>query len=67
MASKSETSTTSGGVGLLGLLGLLFVGLKLAHVISWSWWWVLAPFWGGFLLFIVILAIGLAVIAMTSR
>ncbi len=24
---------------------LLFVGLKLCHVIAWSWWWVLAPAW----------------------
>jgi len=25
---------------------LLFVGLKLTHVITWSWWWVLVPLWG---------------------
>lgn len=28
-----------------GLLGVAFVVLKLCGVISWSWWWVLAPFW----------------------
>lgn len=33
-------------VGFFGLLGLLFVGLKLADYIDWSWWWVTAPFWG---------------------
>lgn len=27
------------------LLLVLFVGLKLANVIDWSWWWVTAPFW----------------------
>ena len=27
-----------------GLL-LLFIGLKLAGVISWSWWFVLSPVW----------------------
>lgn len=32
-------------VSIPGLLGILFVGLKLTHVIAWSWWWVLAPFW----------------------
>lgn len=32
--------------GFFGLLGLLFVGLKLADYIDWSWWWVTAPFWG---------------------
>lgn len=27
------------------LLAVLFIGLKLTHVITWSWWWVLAPIW----------------------
>ena len=27
------------------VLELLFVGLKLAGVISWSWLWVLSPIW----------------------
>ena len=26
-------------------LALLFIGLKLADVITWSWIWVLAPIW----------------------
>lgn len=33
---------------VLGILGLIFVTLKLAEigvVATWSWWWVLAPFW----------------------
>lgn len=33
------------GPSTLGLLGVAFVVLKLLHVIEWSWWWVLAPFW----------------------
>lgn len=41
-------SSSSSDVGILGLLGVLFVGLKLGAVISWSWWWVTVPFWGGF-------------------
>jgi hypothetical protein len=28
---------------------LLFVGLKLAGLIEWSWLWVTAPFWGSML------------------
>ena len=28
------------------LLLLLFIGLKLAGYIDWSWWWVFAPAWG---------------------
>lgn len=31
--------------GFLSALGLLFIGLKLAEVITWSWWWVTAPLW----------------------
>lgn len=26
-------------------LGLIFITLKLTGYISWSWWWVTAPFW----------------------
>lgn len=40
-----EASQHSGGVGFLGLLTLLFIGLKLAGAIDWSWWWVWSPLW----------------------
>ena len=30
---------------LFGFLIGLLIGLKLAGIISWSWWWVLAPMW----------------------
>ena len=42
-------------IGILGLLGVLFVALKLTNTIAWSWWWVLSPFWGGFLLSFLVL------------
>ena len=29
---------------------LMFVGLRLAEIITWSWWWVTAPLWGTLLL-----------------
>ncbi|MDQ0241197.1 hypothetical protein [Arthrobacter bambusae] len=55
MSTQSTTSSTS----IAGLLGVLFVGLKLTHVIDWSWWWVLAPFWIPLtLVFLVLLAVG---------
>lgn len=44
MAKQTSTAAT-GSVGFLGLLTLAFVVLKLTSVISWSWWWVLAPLW----------------------
>jgi hypothetical protein len=34
------------------LLGLLFIGLKLTNFIDWSWWWVLAPLYGPFVVVI---------------
>jgi hypothetical protein len=37
------------------LLLVLFIGLKLAHVIDWSWWWVLSPLWIPALLCLIIL------------
>lgn len=36
----------TGGPGFFGMLGILFIALKLTGVISWSWWYVLAPLWG---------------------
>lgn len=55
MASSGNSSSGS-GIGVLGLLGVAFVVLKLCNVIAWSWWWVTAPFWGGFALFFAIMA-----------
>ena len=40
-----STTETSGGLGLCSAMFLLFLGLKLADVIDWSWVWVTAPLW----------------------
>lgn len=32
---------------MLTLLAVLFIGLKLAGIIAWSWVWVLCPLWAG--------------------
>lgn len=51
-----------GGAGLFTLLLVLFVGLKLGNVINWSWFWVISPLWGpfvigaGFLLVVLLVA-----------
>ncbi len=55
----ADSNSSSGGIGIIGLLGVLFVGLKLGGVISWSWWWVTLPFWGG-----LALVAGIGVIAL---
>lgn len=43
---EAKKNTQKRGSGFIGLLTLLFIGLKLGNVITWSWWWVLAPLWG---------------------
>ena len=68
--SKSNSVQSSGGIGILGLLGVLFVGLKLAGIITWSWWYVTLPFWGGIALVLSILAvvfIGALIVAAVSK
>lgn len=64
--SESNTQTASSGVGVGGLLGVLFVGLKLVHVIDWSWLWVLSPFWIPASVVLVIILACLAVIVVVS-
>ena len=49
----SETT----GISFTGLLFLLFLGLKLAGVISWPWIWVCAPIWIPVLIGLVIILI----------
>lgn len=39
--NKSQPYTIS----IIDLLVVLFIGLKLANVIDWSWWLVLAGWW----------------------
>lgn len=59
--STSNNVAAGGGMGLLGWMGILFIGLKLTGFIEWSWWWVLAPFWGGFALVAGVMVIWLVV------
>jgi hypothetical protein len=54
---SNQSSTQSGGIGVVGLLGVVFVTLKLTGTIHWSWWWVTAPFRGGFALFALIIVV----------
>ena len=50
---QEKSSSSSSGIGTLSLLGVVFVTLKLCNVITWSWWWVTLPFWGGAAIFII--------------
>lgn len=58
---KMEVNKTSAYVNkfLFGLLTIAFVILKLTKVISWSWWWVLAPIWIPFAIGLIVLIISI--------
>ena len=58
MSLNIERNYNSGNFFISGLL-LLFIGLKLAKIIDWSWWWVLSPLW-------MVFAVGLVVLFLMS-
>ena len=43
------------GDSLCITLGLIFIVLKLLDVITWSWLWVLSPFWIPFVIGIILI------------
>ena len=53
----ANNSTSSGGVGFFGLMFLILMTLKLTNYINWSWWWVTAPLWGGFIIIIILILV----------
>lgn len=55
--SGMEIKMNSGGVGVGGLLLVAFVVLKLTGVISWPWFWVLAPAWIPFAVWLGIMVV----------
>lgn len=59
--SNSQTPTVQ--FPILGVLGLIFITLKLTGYITWSWLWVLAPFWIpisiGVLIFLIVFIVAL--------
>lgn len=69
MNTQTQAQLTS-SLNILSVLGIAFIILKLTGHIAWSWWWVLAPFWGPTALFLAIVAgvllCGLAVLVVTT-
>ncbi len=41
----------------LSILFLIFLTLKLTGHITWSWWWVTAPLWGGLVVVCILLGV----------
>ena len=54
MENKNENSL---GRGINVLLTIVFVVLKLAGVINWSWLWVICPLWIDVLFTIIVLIV----------
>lgn len=65
MSEQVKVSIIPSGF-FVSLLGILFIGLKLAGLIGWSWWWVTAPFWIPWVLSICVVAVILMVIVITA-
>ena len=66
MSSERSTASSSGGIGFTGALFLVLLVLKLTGTISWSWWWITAPLWGGLALLVAGGLIVLAVIGLVK-
>ena len=41
----NNNNTSYTGLSFLDVLLVVFIALKIAKVISWSWWLVLLPLW----------------------
>ena len=57
---ETENSNSYHGIGFFGLLQVVFIALKVAKVIDWSWWLVFLPVWielGIIILLIIMLTI----------
>ena len=50
------SDNSKGGITAVSLLQICFIVLKLTNLITWSWFWVLAPLWIE-LLFVLILVV----------
>lgn len=60
MSDKKEKLGCTVNLGFLNTVGVVFVVLKLLQVEpvhSWSWFWVLCPFWLTFALGVVFLLV----------
>lgn len=63
----SNNSKSSSGIGFCGLLTVAFIVLKLCGVITWSWWWVLAPIWAPAVSIILVSLIVVIIAALRNR
>lgn len=60
-------SGNSSGVSILGVVGVVFVVLKLIGTITWSWWYVLMPFYLPWLIVITVVLLMAAITTIFKR
>lgn len=63
---ENKNSNVYNGIGFFGLLQVVFIALKVAKVIDWSWWLVFLPTWIDLGLFLIVIII-VIIIAITSN
>jgi uncharacterized membrane protein len=65
MHNTNNSSSKSGQLSAAFVLFIVFLVMKLAHVINWSWWLIFMPLYAGFALVLMLsgfaLVIGLIV------
>lgn len=62
----TKNNTKSYSFPFFSILGLIFITLKLLGEITWSWWWVLAPFWVPVVFVLVVMLVGLLLVGVGS-
>ncbi len=67
---SQQSSSSSSGIGFCGLLAVVFITLKLLGKITWSWWAVTAPLWGGLaiaLTIVAVFALGVSIVWLAKK
>ena len=65
--TRNENKNVYNGIGILGLLQVVFIALKVAKVIDWSWWLVFIPAWIDIGIFLIIVIIAIIIAVITSK
>lgn len=63
----SNSANNSGTISFLNIILAVFVALKFAGVINWSWWLVLVPLWIELGLILLIILIILIIVALDRK
>lgn len=67
--APSKVVVKRSGLGCLTVVGIVFVVLKLLAVppvATWSWWWVLAPFWIPWAIALIVFTLGVLLVAIAA-